>query len=266
MHTILALTMMHDRHLASTPPPPLSQTELYHRYQGTSLFIGKLPSGSRLTSSERDALWLASVLLGATTIGNVEAATPQDAWPLKTPSPDDLDWIRMSEGKKVVWEMADLSRPDSCLRMFSILAHHEMEFPDPKPKLFASLPHELVDFVSRQGDPTQADSPYRTAMMILNRLWHLKCDHSSIILYFNFLLRMETGFKSLLHVKDPAALVVLAYWYARICEYYYGWFIWRRAVLECQAICLYLEKLYPDLPNLEKILEVPKKASGLMSA
>src|SRR6202022_3727073 len=95
MHAVLSLTLMHDRHLSALNTK-LSPTEAFHWYQGTALFNSKL-SGP-IQPSERDALWAAAALLGTIAIYYVEANTPEEAWPLKSPSSLDLNWLRMSAG------------------------------------------------------------------------------------------------------------------------------------------------------------------------
>ncbi|KAI7777234.1 hypothetical protein LA080_003899 [Diaporthe eres] len=75
MHLALGFTLMHDRHLISSPPRPASMAELDHFTRGTALFNMKL-SGS-LTPSEKDAIWAAATLLGSSTIAGVDALAPE---------------------------------------------------------------------------------------------------------------------------------------------------------------------------------------------
>jgi hypothetical protein len=50
--------------------------------------------------SERDALWACAGLLGALSFSSIQAKTPEEAWPLKPSSPSDLEWLKMSEGRR----------------------------------------------------------------------------------------------------------------------------------------------------------------------
>jgi len=59
--------------------------------------------------AERDSLWLASSILGAAVTGDVRTRRPQDSWPLAPPHRSDLDWLRMGDGKRVVWELIQLA-------------------------------------------------------------------------------------------------------------------------------------------------------------
>ena len=47
----------------------------------------------------------------------LDASNPGGTWPLrKEPDALDLRWVRMSEGKKVLWEATDPLRPGSTFR------------------------------------------------------------------------------------------------------------------------------------------------------
>jgi len=111
MHALLTLTLMHDRYLLSALNAKKSTTEAFHRYQGVALFNSKL-SGP-IQPSERDALWAAAALLGVITFCHIEAKTPEEVWPLKPSSSLDLNWVKMSDGKKEVWKITQPLRADS---------------------------------------------------------------------------------------------------------------------------------------------------------
>jgi hypothetical protein len=65
---------------------------------------------------------------------------------------------------------------------------------------------------------------------------------------------MQPHFKGLLERKDPRALLLLAYWYAKVSGSL--WWMTRLAKLECQATCLYLERHYARETAIQELLTV----------
>lgn len=61
-----------------------------------------------------------------------------------------------------------------------------------------------------------------------------------MVRFLSFPVLMRPQFKALLKEKDARAMLLLAYWYAKVCES--QWWIKTRAILECTAICRYLER------------------------
>src|SRR5438874_2536460 len=111
MHIVQTITAIHDRYLSATPNARPTIAEAYHWSRAAALFNQKL--STPIQPRERDALWATAALLGVIAFALVEASTPEEAWPLKRPAPSDLEWLRMSCGKKVVLNVAQPLRPDS---------------------------------------------------------------------------------------------------------------------------------------------------------
>src|SRR4051812_10230370 len=100
MHATQALTAIHDRYLSSSSlssTAKLTTTETYHLSRGAALFSKKL--SEPLQNSARDSLWATAALLGVISFSTIEAANPEEAWPLKPSEPSDFEWIGMSEHK-----------------------------------------------------------------------------------------------------------------------------------------------------------------------
>ncbi|EGE79763.2 hypothetical protein BDDG_02704 [Blastomyces dermatitidis ATCC 18188] len=127
LHMVLTMTLLHDRYLSHFPPWPRSSSPsqlhltsspkaLFHWYLGTILFNTKLANPSQIDPRERDAIWAASVLLGAITFSFVDASRAEDSWPLKPSSHLDPNWLAISDGKREVWKLADPLRADSVFR------------------------------------------------------------------------------------------------------------------------------------------------------
>ncbi|PGH14750.1 hypothetical protein AJ80_05794 [Polytolypa hystricis UAMH7299] len=241
MHIVLAMTLMHDRHISPSPDRKPSPAESYHCYQGTALFNSAL--SQPIQPSERDALWGAAALLGAIAFSWVEARTPDEAWPLKASSPADLDWLKLTDGKREVYKITNPARLDS---VFHTLFKPTGDFLpcDPRGTDLKNIPDEFIKLyeLDHPSSGTQtANNPYHAAVCTLANLFNLECNRSTILEFLSFVTHMCTDLKQLLEAKDPRALLLLAHWYAKLCNYQ-QWWIWRRAVLECQAICIYLER------------------------
>lgn len=252
---------MHDRHLISSPPHPPSIAELAHFTRGTALFNFKL-SGP-LTSSEKDAIWGAATLLGSSTLANIEGVSPEQAWPLRRPTENDLDWLRMYDGKREIWRITDPTRPDCSLRLLCEEVEkfrQEMLIIEPGLK---QLPSELCRLLGLQGCTNLLYNPYRLAANILNNLMAMESSRTSILAFLSFLILMQPDFKQLVVDKDPYALILLAYWFAEFSQHN-AWYVWRRSILECQAICLYLDRYHGDIDHLDLILEHPRRITGLL--
>lgn len=263
MHIALGFTLMHDRHLISSPPHPPSMAELAHFARGTALFNMKL-SGT-LTPSEKDAIWAAATLLGTSTLAGVDALSPDEAWPLRKSSGSDLDWLRMYDGKREIWRIADPTRPDCCLRLLCQeieMVCQNMSMTEPGLK---RLPVELCRLLGLHGRANPVSNAYCFAANILNNLMAMKSSETSIIPFLSFITLMEADFRQLMVDKDPYALILLAYWWAEFSQHH-AWFIWRRSVLECQAICLYLARHHGGIEDLDTILEHPRSVCGLIAS
>lgn len=244
-------------------PAPPSKAELAHFTRGTALFSTKL-SGP-LTPSEKDAIWAAATLLGTSTLAGVDALSPEQAWPLRKPSEGDLDWLRMYDGKREVWRIAEPTRPDCCLRLRSQEVEavcQEMSTAEPG---LERLPAELCRLLGLHGRVGLVSNPYRSSAGILNNLMATKSSRTSILAFLSFVTLMQADFRQLVVDKDPYALILLAYWFAEFSQHH-AWFVWRRSVLECQAICLYLARHHGGIDHLDAILEHPRRICGLVSS
>jgi hypothetical protein len=60
--------------------------------------------------------------------------------------------------------------------------------------------------------------------------------------------------------KDPKALLLVVYWYAKL--YRGQWWLRHRGLIEGQAICMYLDKYHGDDAKLQRMLEWPKAELG----
>lgn len=213
----------------------------------------------------KDALWASAALLGAIQIATFEARTPEEAWPLKPHDPSDLDWLKMSEGKKAVFAIASPLRPES--RFCHISNGHGALF---RPMIerqnydredLVGMTRDFSDVFGLGPDSTGAGNPYYQAGMTLARLLHVPCDGNNIVEFFGLMMHLTPELKGLLAAKDARALLLFAYWYAKLWKG--QWWLNRRGLIEGQAICLYLDKYHGDDARLQRMLEWPRREFGL---
>ncbi len=252
MHVVQTITALHDRYLSPPPNWQKTTTELHHLSLAASLFNKKL--SSPMHASDRDAIWTTAALLGTVAFSWIEASKPEEAWPFTVPNASDLEWIRMSEQKAAVWNLTNPLRPDSIYH--SLIRDYETLFSRKKMLRVDSIPTDWAAVYGLNDDSTRENNPYYDTVYEFLPLLQLECDRSTVFWFLSFISHLDLPFKKLLAQKDPRALLVFAYWYAKVRDSV--WFLENRAVLEGQAICLYLEKFYPDETAIQTMLYYPK--------
>lgn len=261
MYALLTLTLMHDRSLSAAPDSNLSPAEVSQWNRSIALFNNKL-SGP-VQPRERDALWATTILLGTIAFHPVDARSPEKSWPLKPPSSMDLNWLSMIDGKESVGRIAQPWRDDSIFQAM-FLANLKLHAPpdlSTVPELH-SLPPELVQICEIDERFNGDINPYYCATSTLAQSMNSDSVETAVLGFLIFVSHMPQDYKHLLEQKDPRALLLFAYWYARICPFPL-WWIQLRATIECQAICMYLEKHHPQEPKIQGLLRYPRAMCGL---
>lgn len=263
MHGVLSLTLMHDRYLSGASNTKLSVTEAFHWYQSTALFNEKL--AGPIDISERDALWATAACLGTIAFFYLEAETLEEAWPLKAPSPMDLNWLSLSEGKTTLWK---LTRSSGAKSVFQILSPSQNTAPQPTPPPtppnvhgLEALPSEFIKLCGLDAASTSANNPYHAVASSLAKSLHSDCKLTTILSFLTFVMTIPAKYKELLKRKDPCALLLLAYWFAKMCQYPHWWII-KRASLEGQAICIYLQRYCGYDADIQKLVRYPMMMCG----
>jgi hypothetical protein len=256
MHLALSITLTHDRHLESSPPQPPSVTELFHLSQGISTFNKALTVP--LTPMGKDTIWAAGSLLASSTLAQIDAVTPEQAWPLGKPTESDLSWLMAYDTKREIWRIADPTRPESCHHPMSAESWWNLHTPYPQSTL-KQLPQEVIQLLGLDDDDdTVSANPYRIPAHTLDNILGIQSSQSTVMCFLSFVSLMPREFRFLVQDKDPYALILMAYWYAHFSQSR-AWHIWRRCILECQSVCIFLTRYHGDIPHLEKILEFPRR-------
>lgn len=249
MHLIQAVTACHDRYLAESGFTEPNPTEGYHLNMGLVLFQHKLTEP--LLPTDRDALFVAASLTGIASFASIPTTTVEESWPL---TGSDLNWLYLSSGKHAVVKLADPLGNDSMWKAFAqqieqVLLLERKE--EPRCTVF----DHLCDFPDLPNSPS--GNPYHDSVQKLAPLLELECIETNWLRLLCFLMRITPTFTGLLQQKDPWAMLMFAYWCAKVCES--RWWLTRRAILDGLAICLYIERNCPWDKKLQEAVLWPKQ-------
>lgn len=245
MHLVQALTSLHDRHFSGQEHKWQIAAESYHLSRAAAQLKKKL--SAPLAPADRDSVWAAGCLIGCIVFCSIDATEASEAWPLAPSKPSDLEWIRINDAKILLWGITEPMRADS---MFSIKMYQRSLFDIGIPPKFSRL-YGLDDFESDR-------SPYAVAVRLLVAQLPVECGGRNYVTVQGY---MQTNFSALLGRRDARALLLLAYWYARL--YPSVWWVERRARLECEAICVYLERYHGGDAEIRELLYYPKMRCGM---
>lgn len=240
MHAALALTAMYGRYLSGTLIGERTWRETYHASQSAALFNRKL--SQPILVKDRDTLWITATFLGIIAFSPITSETPEKAWPLKTPEPTDLEWLRMCGAKMAIWEIANPLRPGN---LFQSMAEElaEMYATDPGARI-ENGPLQLMQLCRLTPSSSATSNPYYTAVRTLLPLLGSKPENITRSNILSFTAQMESKFRELLYNKDPVALLLLALWYKKSGDLV--WWMQHRATVESQAISLYLSRYHGE--------------------
>ena len=225
-----------------------------------ALFNSKI--AGRVEPSERQAVYAAAVCLGVIAFFYIEAQTPEEAWPLKPPSPLDLNWLSLSDGKKELGRDAQPRVENIAFRSLN-----PFEYTKPRPTTstvfgLEALPPELIQLCGLDSSSTSRDNPYYDVTTALAKSLYSDCKLTTILSFLAVIGNFHPEYKRLLKRKEPIALLLLAYWFAKMCQIPH-WWIMRRAALEGQAICIYLQRYHGYNSDIQQLLQFPKMMCSL---
>ncbi|KAF2269154.1 hypothetical protein CC78DRAFT_540201 [Lojkania enalia] len=256
MHMVLSVTLLHDLHLigcdAKTAATNIAQTALQHWNIATTLFNGVL--SRPIEPHSRDALWATAALMGCSVFAYIETSDVEQAWPLKTPDPHDLSWLKLSEGKKAIWNLVNPARPDSIfsalscdhqrLSVYAWIDENDISrIPEPMRKLFDIDEGSTVD-----------NNVYHLPALIFSHLKDETPNQDNVLNFLAFMGNVTPEFRTLLEIKDPRALLLVSWWFKQLQD---GeiWWLKRRASVEGESIRVYLDRWFGGEKGLSKTFD-----------
>lgn len=207
-----------------------------------------------LALDERDALWASSGMLACLAFASFDARTPSEAWPLAPSTPNDFDWMKFCCGKRVIWKLTDPLRKDS---VFSPLA---TDFTKMHVAPILDLTAQdtdmarLIEVCDINATSTPENNLYFGAVSVLAKLRYIECNNKTMSSFLAFFGCMHIDFRLLLEQKDPCAMLILAFWYAKV-SYSKQWWLCRRATIECQGICMFLTWHYAHNDRILRLVQ-----------
>lgn len=235
---------MHDRHLEQTYYTSLSKPEACHWYHATAEFNKDLSRAAAIGSDidKQVALWCTASLLGQMTFCHVEVHRPENSWPLRDHPDTDLNWLKMSNGKREVVKLA------------------EQIFSHPRYKELLDIPPSDLDPVQSRDLPfsvdimDQFDVPgYKDMADEVHKILNSKCLIAIILTFWTSIHNTAATFTSQLERKEPKALSLLLIWFTKLHQLPV-WWLKRRTWLEGQALCVYLERFHASHVLLQPLL------------
>lgn len=194
------------------------------------------------------------VILGAASFWYIESTDIEQVWPLKPDEPNDMSWMKLGEGKRHLWRLAEPTRPDSLFH--SILKEKPCSrLPDWMVDNDISLiPQRVKDMFGITPHSTIANNMYQLPLLILSRVRNMRLTHENALKFLYITAFITADFLELLEAKDPHAVFVLGWWYKLIQD---GelWWMARRAKVEGGAVMVWLQRGYPELADLLDYLD-----------
>lgn len=264
-HIYIGFAQLQDAHFNLVPgsPRPSDVANMaLHMYHSATMFkktLSELISQKAIAPMERDALWMGASMLATSCFANIDSLDPREVWPLRAPDMMDLDWLRMNQGKDIVWSIADLGRSDSVFNDF----HVEMTT-TPLPSALSPIrPHALSPLFYTVFDITPTSAPdsnvYHGAVSYLSQVIDEQVKLHGGARLFVFPMEIGAGFKKRLRERDPRAMLLLAYWHSKLVDYP-TWWVKFRCIVEGLSIAMYLRRHHADMKDLQKLLEPPRQA------
>ncbi|PYH88703.1 hypothetical protein BO71DRAFT_403637 [Aspergillus ellipticus CBS 707.79] len=251
MHALTALVLLHDRQLETPSGLELSLAESNHWHRALVGFNRKL--AQPYCPEDKGAMLSTATILWFLIFGDVKALTVEENWPLKSTPPS---WLSVNGGKAEVWRSMPSSPTDSIAAVLSPVEVGPSYTGSLVQLDMSNVPPEFGRLYQLDtAYPSSADgSPYYTAAIgVARALYH---DQSIIDIVLGFVAccsTMDSRFRSLLLARDARALLLLACWYAKI-RGLGVWWMARRALLEGEAICFYLERHFPGNADIQKVM------------
>ncbi|KAF2625099.1 hypothetical protein BU25DRAFT_450198 [Macroventuria anomochaeta] len=247
MHMLLSVTLMHDAHLANplaaASATNSSQIALEHWNTASNLFNDVL--SRPIPPSYRDAIWATGVFIGAASFWSISSTNPYDVWPLKPEEPDDLSWLRIGEGKKHLWRLAQPLRSDSIfcglIKDHSCLTVPEWTAIETATESGPYIAARVMKIFGITPLSDENDNAYYHPILALSKCPNIKLTHENALNFLYIMAVITPEFLKLLEAKEMRAVFIMGWWYLLLTT---GdlWWMSRRAKIEGQAIRIWLRR------------------------
>ena len=255
MHSVLALTQIHDSMLDLVGAKN-SKTFDNHWHQALCLMQRNLTQP--ITSWQKDALWIATALISVGSLVTINAASPLEAWPIRPPSPSDLSWLKLCDGKRLITQITNPVRDGGDFQPVAKefnMTLSRIENVVYGVHSFDRLPLDFYDLLELSNGPL--NNPYYASAVALADILRLELSEKTFLPHLAFVSILDSKFRDLLSQRDERAMLIILYWYAKICDRRL-WWMWKQAWTEGLAISEYLKRAWKREPKLITLLTWPR--------
>jgi hypothetical protein len=257
MNAVFAFSANH-LHTLRPDDAQIRTTAQHHSQITLQLYTAELKSAA-LTVGKVDALIPASLLVSAICFFTSHSTAASSF--VFSDDPHAADWLRnvCSLGTLLSREAAKPARAQSSWMSVFHPGNHPCACELPERGLGLGVPAAFVQLCHIDEESTPETNPYFGALRLLAAMMRERASQENFSKLIQFPCRMGRAFRVLLREKDPVALLMLAYWFAKIGEIDF-WWLGTRARSECFAICSYLDG-WPD-ERVRGLLVWPMRACG----
>ncbi|KAJ4375291.1 hypothetical protein N0V83_002377 [Neocucurbitaria cava] len=194
-------------------------------------------------------VWATGVFLGAASFWYVESPDVNEVWPLKPSDPSDLTWMKLGEGKKTLWRVADPTRPES---LFSTIIREKpcSTLPDwMETSNTSRISPRVKQALDISPASTVENNVYHLPAIMLSRIQDLRLTQENALKFLYITAFVTPEFLALLESKDKRSVFILGWWFKMMRD---GelWWMARRAKVEGEAIRVWLQREEPALAEL----------------
>jgi hypothetical protein len=236
------------------------ETQYYHLGRAAALFKERLTKPS-IKTADRNAIWTTASLLNHMSSSALKTWDPEKSWPLAASPDPHLDWFNMSQGLLTIYKLASPAEPGGLFH--DVFAKPGVPGRDVLKNKWEQdsregidgIPFSFISLCELNVSSNAENNPYHAAVRALIEIWDMEPNKYTVFRFMSFISLLRPEMKDLLQQKDPRALLILAYWYTKM--FHLHWWVHQRSVVECTAICVYLERYYSSDGLLMDMLKCP---------
>ncbi|KAJ5095880.1 C6 transcription factor [Penicillium alfredii] len=256
MHAIIAVS---TTHLCSVLPDTTAYrvAEAHHWQQAINQYSREV--GTSVNQNNMDQLFSTCMLLSVHSF-LLEEFNPRASF-VFSDDPTTLNWLFLQGGLRYLLERVTMWLPTSMWWASFAEAHDpNIDFEDARPGRI-DLDPDFADLCRIDESSTVNSNPYLWPLRMLTPLLKLERSPVSFQKYNTWMGRLEPPYYDCLLLKDPPALVLLAWWLSLMASVD-KWWVDTRVRSECTAICMRLED--SEDPLVLRLLEFPAQTCGYL--
>ncbi|KAK2757293.1 hypothetical protein FQN54_004807 [Arachnomyces sp. PD_36] len=254
MHSIIATSISHLRHLQPITHNATHVSEAYHWQQAVTLFRKEMNAPIKLENMDS---MISTCMMLAVLSYTSDSHDPSASWVFSPHA--KTSWLFINGGLN---SLMDTYAPVFAQSVWLPILVDAKDFTGSE---FIQNPGrdgiaaDFADLCCVNDSSTHKNNPYHEPLRTLTALMQLEFVSANYSRFVFFMRSIRGEYRELLKEKDPRALLILGHWFAILCGID-QWWIRDRVKLECRAVCTYLE--HNDDSRIVKLLAFPAEACG----